>query len=85
VNALQALANIRGYASADRIEYTSHARLRMSQRVVSFADVRHALMKARGCREQDAGTWKVEGVDRSGEELTVIVALEGTVVVVTVF
>lgn len=81
----EALADIRGYAGANRIEYTSHARLRMSQRGISFADVRHALMTAPGCRDQGEGTWRVESVDRSGDELTAVVALEGKVVVVTVF
>jgi hypothetical protein len=57
----------------------------MSQRGISFGDVRHALMTAPHCRDQDSGTWKVEGIDRSGDELTVIVALEGAVIVVTVF
>ena len=81
----EALADIRGYAGAHRIEYTSHARLRMSQRGITFGDLRHALMTAHACRDQAGGTWKVDGVDRSGDELTAVVALEGKIVVVTVF
>jgi hypothetical protein len=85
VTPVEALADVRGYAGANRIRYTSHARHRMSERRVAFADVRHALMTATLCRAQPEGTWKVEGVDRSGDELTVVVALEDGVYVVTVF
>jgi hypothetical protein len=85
VTPAEALADVRGYAGANRIRYTSHARLRMSQRGVAFADVRHALMTAALCSAQPEGTWKIESVDRSGDELTAVVALEDGVHVVTVF
>ena len=85
VTPAEALADVRGYAGANRIRYTSHARLRMSQRGVAFADVRHALLTATVCKAQPEGTWKVESLDRSGDELTAVVALDDGVLVVTVF
>ena len=81
----EALVDIRGYASANRIRYTSHARMRMFQRGITFADVRYALTTAPACKAEGDGRWKVESADRSGDDLTVIVALESGVVVVTVF
>jgi Domain of unknown function (DUF4258) len=85
VSPLEALVDIRGYAAANRIQYTLHARLRMSERGIAFVDVRHALMTATICRAEKRGKWKIESVDRSGDDLTAVVALEDGVVVVTVF
>lgn len=81
----EALTDIRGYAGANRILYTSHARDRMFQRNITFADARHALMTARLCAAQKDGRWRVDSTDRSGDDLTAIVALERGVVVVTLF
>lgn len=82
----EALADIRGYAAAHRIRLTGHASLRMQQRGADFGDVRSALLTATTCAVQANGAWRVEGgVDRDGDELTVIAALEAGVVVITVF
>jgi hypothetical protein len=42
-------------------------------------------MTALACTSQREGTWRVESFDRSGDELTAVVALEDGVVIVTVF
>ncbi len=82
----EALADIRGFASAGRIVYGFHARQRMRERRVRQVDVQTALVGAVACRFQpEEGTWKATGPDADGDELTVIVALEDGVVVVTVF
>lgn len=82
----EALADIRGYAAANRIRVTGHASLRMQQRRADFGDVRSALMTATACRAQANGAWHVEGgVDRDGDGLTVVAAIEQGVVVITVF
>lgn len=56
----------------------------MRQRNVTFRDVRLALTSARAC-EASGATWKVTGPDVDGEDLTVVVAIEAGVIVVTVF
>jgi hypothetical protein len=80
-----ALQAIQGYAAAGRVQYTRHAEQRMLQRRAVYADVRHALSTATTCRAQATATWRVSGVDRDGDELVCVVALEAGVVVVTVF
>lgn len=56
----------------------------MRQRGASYEDVRHALENAIGCRP-DEERWRVESNDLDGDELTVVVAIEDDVVVVTLF
>jgi hypothetical protein len=82
----EALADIRGYAAANRIRLTGHASLRMQQRGADFRDLRSALMTATACQAQENGAWRVEGgLDRDGDDLTVVAALEQGVVVITLF
>jgi hypothetical protein len=85
VDAATALADIRGYAAANRILIVRHAWQRMAERGAQYEDVRHALAGARKCRAADQGRWKVFGVDRDGDELVCVVTIEGGVIVVTVF
>ena len=86
VTPAEVLVDIRGYAAANRIRLTGHASLRMQQRGADFRDVRSALMTATACTLQDNGSWRLDGgLDRDGEELTVIAAIEQGVVVITVF
>jgi len=80
-----ALADIRGYAAANRIRIARHAWDRMAERGAQYEDVRHALATATSCKAQDLERWRVFGVDRDGDELVLIVVLEAGVVVVTVF
>ena len=81
----QALADVRGYALANRIEYGPHAWQRMRERGVFREDVRNALTTAQSCQAEPDDRWKVPGVDTAGDDLTVIVVLEDGVVVVTLF
>lgn len=80
-----ALADIRGYAAADRIRIVGHAWKRMGERGAQYEDVRHALAGARKCKAADLGRWKVSGDDLDGDELVLVVAIESGVVVVTVY
>jgi len=57
----------------------------MAERNVRQSDLRHGLSRARSCRIQDNQCWKVATEDLDGDALTLVVALEGDVVVVTVF
>jgi hypothetical protein len=85
VDAATALADIRGYAAADRILIVRHAWQRMAERGARYEDVRHALAGARKCRAAEQGRWKVFGEDREEDELVCVVIIEAGVVVVTVF
>ena len=80
-----ALRDIRGYASANRIEYAPHALLRMRQRNVRGVDVETALKAARICFAQPNGRYKVTGPDFDGDDLDLVVIIEDGVLVVTLF
>ncbi|HEY3451050.1 MAG TPA: DUF4258 domain-containing protein [Myxococcales bacterium] len=82
---LRALEDVRGYARAGRIALTDHASQRMRERRITWENLRLALASAGSCTEARGGAWSVRGVDRSGEDLSVIVSFEDAVVVVTVF
>jgi hypothetical protein len=64
-----------------------HARDRQALRSVQVADIAAALATATSATFQsDRDTWRIDGgLDLDGDELTVIVAFEDGVVVVTVF
>lgn len=83
----QALAEIKRLVALDRVLYTHHAQIRMIERGARRRDVEHALLGATSATEQrDRGCWRVKGgVDLDGDDLTVVVALEADVVVVTLF
>jgi hypothetical protein len=85
VDAATALADIRGYAGANRIVIVRHAWDRMAERGARYEDVRHALAGAQRCKAADQGKWKVFGEDLDGDELVCVVAIESGVVVVTVY
>lgn len=80
-----AIEAIRFAASASRIRYESHARLRMKERSVSREDVRNALMNLKTCKAGIDDRWKVTGPDLDGDALTVVLVIEGDLVVITVF
>lgn len=82
----KALAEIQRLARVNRIVYTGHALLRMDSRGASRDDVRSALITATSARQQERGTWRVEGGrDLDGDVLTAIVDIEADVIVVTLF
>jgi hypothetical protein len=87
VGEAQALAEIKRLVELDRVLYTHHAQVRMIERGARRRDVEHALFGANRATEQpDRGCWRVTGgVDLDGDDLTVVVALEADVVVVTLF
>lgn len=80
-----ALKDINGYAAANRVTLTDHAERRARQRNASISDIRHGLMTAQTCKDQGDGTWKVFSEDLDGDELVLIVVLQGEDLVVTVF
>lgn len=80
----EALTAVRGYAAAGRFVLSGHARQRMSERNVTFRDVRHALTNARSC-SAEGERWRVKGPDWDGDDLVLVCVLEDGVIVVTVF
>jgi hypothetical protein len=85
VTAAQALAAIRGYATAGRYVITVHAARRMRERGCTDRDVRRALSLASACTLQPDDHWRVSGPDLDGDDLVCIVVFEDGVVVVTLF
>lgn len=83
---MSVLEHIRRLAIQGRIIVSAHARQRMAERAVTDDDVRHALITATSARLQvDRGSYRVDGgVDVSGNDLTVIVALLDNVLVITI-
>lgn len=57
----------------------------MKQRNVQHGDLRNALVEAKGCVAQRGSSWRVNGPDLDGDDLTVAVVIEDDLVVVTVF
>jgi len=85
VTAAEALQAIRDAGLRGIFRLTSHAQERMADRGTRWADVRHGLANASSCAGQANGTFKTESRDLDGDDLTLIVAVEGDVVVVTLF
>jgi ribosomal protein L15E len=82
----EALAGVRGLASANRYLISPHAYERMRLRKVLPADLHHALCQAQACSWQaDTKRWRVTGPDRDGDAVDVVVVLEDGLVVVTVY
>ena len=81
-----ALVQIQALAIAGRIRITAHARQRMNIRGATAHDIRHALISATSCRQGDNDEkYEVPSVDLDGDDLLVVVALVGDLLVVTVF
>ncbi len=83
----EALADIRGYATAGRYQITDHAYDRMDKRGVKEQELVGALCHAHGCRREPGPgeRWRALGQDRDGDLLEVIVAIEHGLLVITVF
>ncbi len=84
VTAAEALADIRGYATAGRVEFTSHARVRLRQRHLRRDEVESALTQAHGCQPESGDRWRALCLDEDGP-LDVVVVIEDGLLVVTVF
>ena len=81
-----ALRDVQGFAQAGRIVITTHARRRMKLRGASYEDVRHGLMTAIGCEVgNEPETWKVTSADLDGDPMTLAVAFDDGVVVITLY
>jgi hypothetical protein len=87
VTAAQALADIRGYASANRIRFTTHARAEMKECGAEPEDVQHALANATACvaSVDGLGRWEATGPDWSGGKLTCVVVIDDGDLVITVW
>ncbi len=81
----EALAAIRGAGLRGIFRMASHAIDRAAERGASRDDVRHALRVAPSCAFQANGRWRADSLDLDGDELTLIIAIDGDVVVVTLF
>ena len=79
------LALVRSYTQAGRWEVDSHGRLRMRERGAAFGDVRHGLLAGRRCSVQGNGRWRLETEDLDGDDLTLILAVDDGVLVITLF
>jgi hypothetical protein len=86
MNPAEALRHIRGYAAAGRVRFVHHAYQRMDERGATVRDVIKACANATQCtRAAQADRWKATGPDLDGDELTVVVAIEDGLLVITLF
>lgn len=87
MDAVQALADARGYALAGRVRFTKHGTNEMKAAFADVDDVMNALIKGTHCGPGDRpGRWRITGPDLSGtHDLTVVVVFENGVLVVTVW
>ena len=77
--------DIRGFAAARRVRVTSHGQRRMSERGVTYADLRHGLMNTTDCEEGANGRWKVCTTDMSEDPMTITLFIQDGLLIVTVF
>lgn len=82
----RALAEIHRAANANRVVFTSHAMIRMSQRGATPLDVIKALRTATATRwQEDHQTWLATGgTDIDGDDLDAACVIDDGVLVVTV-
>ncbi len=66
-------------------ELTGHARKRMQERCVSRGDIVNVSQTFRKIEKQDSGKIKIMGLDRSGDDLTIICVYESGTLIVTVY
>lgn len=86
MNADTALREIRGLASVNRFIVSRHAEKQALTRGVTANDMHYALVNANSCTwQEDHKTWKVQGIDLDGGDLTLAVVIQDDVLVVTVF
>ena len=84
----EALAEVKRLAGGNQIRLSYHAEFeRMPLRGAIYADIKAGLVSANSATWQaDRANWKVDGgVDTDGDEITIIVAIDGDVLVVTLF
>jgi hypothetical protein len=81
----EALADIRGYARAGRVELTEHVVMRARERRVRVGEIVTALAYAHDCRHEEGEKWRALCRDRDGDLLEMIVVIEEGLLVVTLF
>ena len=81
----EALEEIKEHAIWRRVFVTSHARKRMRERSVYEDDIYEAIATAMDCELEDTGNWRVIGQDFDGDELMLIISIEGENVIITLF
>lgn len=81
----RARRRIRELARAGRWELTVHAVESLVERDASVEDVFVVLTTAKECHSAPRGRWRLSGLDRLEEPLTLIVELQADVIVVTLF
>lgn len=64
---------------------THHAYLRMQERAITDGDIRECARTAKKIEPQDGGKFRIQGLDLSEEETTIVCALSNNVVIITVF
>lgn len=81
------LERIKELVARGHVKFTFHARIRMDERNASEADVCEAVLSANAADHNAAkDNYRVSGgCDRDGDPMTVIVAVEADVVVITIF
>ena len=83
--AAKALEDIYGLAKAGRVDILPHAWKRMRERGADVNDVL-LVLTAKDCAEdKEPDKWLVTGHDLDGDKLSLVVEIEGDVVVVTLF
>lgn len=80
-----ALELIKEYAMFGRVYFEPHALKQMRRRGASKQDIFAVLDTAKSCLPEEEEKWMLSGVDVVGDDLTVIVSIEGQDVIVTVF
>lgn len=82
----EALQAVRSLATVDsKILIQTHARDRMTERNVRFADIRSALVNAQTAVLGTTADWAVTGPDQAGAPLTVALNITACLIIVTVF
>jgi hypothetical protein len=57
----------------------------MDERGVTEKELVRALCNAHGCLQEPGDKWRALGLDRCGDELEIVVAIEHRMIVITVF
>jgi len=86
VDESQALAEIKRLTMLRRVSLTAHAKTRMRERGVTVRDLLAAIISATTARHEDEHKYRVEGgIDEDGDPLTIVVAIEADLLVITIF
>jgi hypothetical protein len=81
-----ALAEAKRIAATGVFFISNHAALRMRQRTVKRPDIQAAIASAVSAADQGNEKWLVEGgLDTQGDGLTLVVLLDGGMMIVTVY